>query len=121
MRKCRICEHYRESQDDCKYCNFEYWQDYPACDDTKWDILDLDDDVEWSHLQILDRLYYKQVECLFVDSWTDGNIAFLIGCKADENTISRVLGVHKECVYNDFEHGFMIINLFQEKYLRGIL
>lgn len=119
--RCSICTHYKNETDMCKFCKFEYNLDYTPCQDDKWDILNLDDDEEWSHIQILDRLYYKNIDCLFADIWYGSDMAFLIGVKESESVIARVLGVHQEVIYNDFEHGMMIINLFQEKYLRGIL
>ena len=84
-----------------------------------WDILDLDEDGDWYHFQILERLNSQGVECLFADIWTDNNIAFLIGCNERDGKIADVLGIHRECVYNDFEHSFVILNLFQEKCLRN--
>lgn len=87
----------------------------------RWDILNLDDDDGWTHFQILDRLLEKNVECMFVDIWTDDNIAVLVGCKANDFEIARALNISERVIYNDEEHAFVILNLFQEKYLRGLL
>lgn len=86
----------------------------------KWNILELDDDYEWAHKQILHRLHDKDIDCYFVDMWSD-DIAYIIGIKSSDEEVARALGVHRESIYHDFEHCFMIINLFQEKYLRGLL
>ena len=75
--------------------------------------------MEWSHLQLQYRLQTKNIECLFADIWSDNNIAFIIGCKANSSRVANALNIHEEAIYDDFEHSFMIINLFMEKYLRG--
>ena len=121
IEKCRICDNYLAGADTCKFCHFEWARDYPPTDDVEWDILNLDDNIEWTHLQILDRLHYKGIECLMTDIWYDSNLAYLIGVHADTDKVARALGVHKEIIFNDIEHGWMILNLFMEKYLRGDL
>jgi hypothetical protein len=55
-----------------------------------------------------------------VDIWFY-DIAFIIGCNESKDKIARALNMHKESVYVDDLHGFIILNLFQEKYLRGLL
>ena len=115
---CKICENYMEELDTCKFCHFEYDRDYCKSDD--WDILDLKDEDGWTHLQIRDRLFSRGVECLKVDIFMDDNIAYIIG-HCDNDSLARILNIHREVIYNDFENGLIIINLFQEKYLRGLL
>ena len=117
--KCEFCTHYKE--ENCEFCKFEYNEEYNPYAKDDWSIFELKEEDGWEHIQILDRLYYKNIECLFADIWFDTNMAFLIGCKNSEETVARALNIHKEVIYNDFEHGMMIINLFQEKYLRGEL
>jgi hypothetical protein len=51
----------------------------------------------------------------------DNNIAYLIGVRADKSRVADALHISEEVIYSDLDKGFMIINLFQEKYLRGIL
>ncbi|MBO5180145.1 MAG: hypothetical protein J6B87_07375 [Clostridia bacterium] len=120
IEKCRICEHYISEEQGCTKCDFEWAKSYTPCTEN-FDILSLNDDEEWAHLQVLDRLHYKKVDCLAADIWIDDNLCFLVGCNAQPDIISQALGINKECVYNDFEHCFVIINLFQEKYLRRML
>ena len=115
--KCDYCLNYLEGLDRCKYCHFEV-DDFYTNDD--WDLLNLDDDEEWGHQQLLKRLHSKGVECLFADMFID-NIAFLFGCNATNYQLSKVLGVSEDVIYNDYEHMLVIINLFQEKYNRGLL
>lgn len=121
IEKCRVCDNYLAGVDTCKFCHFEWARDYPPTNDSEWDILDLDDNIEWSHLQILDRLHYKGIECLMADIWYNNEVAYLIGVHADTSRVARALGVYEECIFNDVEHGWMILNLFKEKYLRGEL
>ena len=117
--KCRMCVNYFEKLDTCKYCHFEYDRDYCKSDD--WDILKLKDEDGWTHHQIRDRLYSKGIECLFVDIWIDDDVAWIIGCNAENYKLADVLNIHEESIYNDYEHGFIILNLFKEKYLRGYI
>ena len=112
-RKCGYCANWTGKE--CCNCQFKYNEYYTG---DEWDILNLNEEEGWEHLQILNRLHSQGIECLFADIWTHDNIAFLVGCNADDNKIARVLGVHEVCIYNDFEHSFVIINLFQEKYIR---
>ena len=121
IEKCRICDNYLPGVDTCKFCSFEWRTDYPPTNDASYDILDMDDDLEWSHLQLLDRLHYKKIECLSADIWTDDNIAYLLGVRADKSRVADALHINEEVIYSDPDKGFMIINLFQEKYLRGLL
>lgn len=86
-----------------------------------WDILSLDEKYDRTHIALVDRLHEKGIECYFADIWGCDEIAFLVSCKAHSDKIARALNIHKECIYNDFEHEFVILNLFQEKYLRGLL
>lgn len=115
--KCEYCANYMKGIDECKFCHFEY-DEYYVSDD--WDIFDLDDDYEWSHLQILNRIHAKGLPCLFVDMWTDDNIVWLVGCNVFTDKIADVLGVHKDCVYNQSDQSFIIIDLFMEKCIRRL-
>jgi hypothetical protein len=119
--KCRVCDNYLPGVDTCKFCSFEWRTDYPPTIDVPYDIFEADDDVEWSHLQLLDRLHFKGIDCWSADIWFDNNLAYLWGCKGSKSDVALALHVHEEVIYDDVEHGFMIINLFQEKYLRGML
>lgn len=87
----------------------------------EWDILKLDDDIEWSHIQILNRLHNNDIDCILADIWTDDNIAYLVGVTAHKNDIANALGMHRESVYCLYDQCFVILNLFQEKYLRGLI
>ena len=118
---CRICNNYMSELDTCKFCHFEYDEDYNPFRRDDWDILNLDLEEEWTHIQIADRLKYKGIEFLMVDIWTDDNMAWIIGCRESDSTVADALNIHKECIYNDSEHSLMILNLFQEKYIRGVL
>ena len=104
-----------EEIDTCKFCHFEPDEFYTRDD---WDILDLDDDVEWSHIQILNRLHSKGLPCLFVDMWSDNNLAWLIGCNVFTWKLAEVLGIHEECIYNHADQAFVVLNLYQEKCIR---
>ena len=114
--KCEICNNYTNGE--CKFCNFEYHRWYHSDD---WNILNLDDDYEWSHLQIQYRLKAKNIDCLSADIWWDNNLAYIIGAKAHKEAVADALGVNRECVYDNSEMGLMILNLFQEKFLRGLI
>ena len=118
---CKFCKNYIIEEDMCDFCQFEYKHASVLLDN--WSIfgLDADGESEWAHIQILDRLHEKGIECLFADIWYNENIAFIIGAKADADDIAKALNLHKECVYTEFEHGMVILNLFQEKYLNGDL
>lgn len=88
----------------------------------EFDILKLDDESDfcdqYPHKKILSRLHNHGIDCFFVDMWGSDEIAFITGIKARVDDVARILGIHKECIYYDFEHDFMILNLFQEKVLR---
>lgn len=122
MDKCRYCENYMDGVGRCKYCHFEYCKDkyFQSIKSDDWDIFNLDEN-EWEHLQILDRLYSKDIQCYQADIWWDNNMAYLLGCRASTDTIAKALNLHPEVVYNDGEEDFVLLNLFQEKYLRGML
>ena len=122
MDKCRYCENYMDGLEQCKFCHFEYCEDkyFQSIKSDDWDIFNLDEN-EWEHLQILDRLYSKDIQCYQADIWWDNNMAYLLGCRASTDKIAKALNLHEECVYNDGEQDFVLLNLFQEKYLRGIL
>ena len=114
-KKCVYCANYFKELGTCKFCHYEY---QPLDED--WDIFELDDDVEWSHLQIQHHLADNGIECIMADIWVDENVAFLVGCYAKPNRIADALGINEECIYSEDMHGLVIINLFQEKWLRGM-
>lgn len=113
--KCKYCRNYLSQLDSCKFCHFEYCQRYI---DDDWDILKLDFEDE-IHKEIQYRLNAKGIECILADIYWDMNIAFLIGCYAHTDRIAQALGVDEQVVYGNNEQGLVIINLFEEKYLRG--
>ena len=119
--RCDYCKNYvyggLEYEDEriCKFCDFEYDEFYTRSD---WDILNLDCDIEWNHIQILNRLHANGLPCLFADIWSSNNIAYLVGCNVYSWKIAQVLGIHEECIYNDLDKGFVILNLYQEKCMR---
>lgn len=121
MGRCRVCENYLRGIEQCKFCSFEWAIDYPPTNKRYFDIFELDDDVEWTHLQMMDRLKYMGIDCLFADIWADNNLAYIIGANKDAHRVAEALNVHKESVYDCGEHPMLIINLFQEKYIRGDL
>lgn len=113
--KCGYCENYMVGLDECKFCHFEPEEEYLKDD---WDILNLDEDYEWEHLQIMYRLQSQNIDCLGADIWYDNNMAYLVGCTSNSDRIAKALGIHVECIYSQFELGFVILNLFQEKCIR---
>ena len=119
--KCTFCKKYDFNKENCSQCEFEFDEDLYWNNDDKWDIFKIDDDYEWGHLQIQYRLKSKGIECLYADVWFDNNMAYILGAKANAYKVAQALKIKEECIYDDFEHGFMIINLFQEKYIRGLL
>ena len=112
--KCNFCSNYMSELGRCKFCHFEYEEQYIKDD---WDILDLPDD-EWEHKQILNRLHSQGIDCVTADIWFNNNISFLIGCFADTDRIAKVLGLHEESVYGNLDNGLVILNLYQEKHIR---
>lgn len=118
---CEICKKYDFNKEKCSICEFEFDKELYWNDDKEWDILNLDDDYEWSHLQIMYRLKSKNIECLSADIWWDNNLAYIVGAKASAQKVAHVLKVHEEVVYDAGEMPLLLINLFQEKYLRGLI
>lgn len=118
IEKCRVCEHFISEQQGCSKCDFEWSTVYPPVLDDEWDILKLDDELEWSFLQIQDRLRFKSIDCLLVINWFDNNVVLLFGVRAFADRVADALGVHRECISEDTDYGIMVVNLFQEKYLR---
>ena len=117
--KCNFCENYLTVVDRCKFCHFEKNKSYNPFIKDDWDILNLDADDGWEHEQIVDRLHYNGIDCYTADIWFNNDMAFLMGVNpmmADK--VAEVLGLHKEAIYVDSEHQFMILNLYQEKHLR---
>lgn len=116
MNKCNVCENYLVglSEPRCKFCHFE-WAEELVKDE--WDILNEDD--AWGYeYAIRDRLWSKDIECLSADIWGSNNMAIVYGC-CDEHRLAMALNVHSECIYTDPLHDVAIINLYQEKHLRG--
>lgn len=119
--KCKYCVNYNVENNKCKNCQFEFNEEYEFFKKDDWDILSLKEKNGWEHVQIMDRLYLNDIECLFADIWWDNNIAILVGTTSRIEKIADILNVHKEVMYPLDEKGLVIINLFQEKYLRGDL
>ena len=116
FNKCFGCANRLDKLDICKYCHYEPLEEFKG---DNWDILLCKDDDGWHHHQILWRLYAKDIECLFADIWMSENIAILIGCNTNNmGRVADALGVNKKVLYNDSEHGLIIINLLEEKLLR---
>ena len=113
--KCRSCSNFLEKLNTCKFCSYE------QIDRGDWDILDLDDEEEWSFLQIQYRLKDKGIDCLQVINWFNGNVVVLIGVRAYPEKVARALNVHEAVICDDSDIGIMVINLFEEKYIRGLL
>lgn len=112
--KCKSCENYIRSLDTCKFCHFEHSESVIKDD---WDILNLKEEDGWWHLQICDRLHSQGIDCYSADIWID-NMAYLVGCFVDSGRLAEVLGMHEEAIWNSYEHGFVILNLFQERCIR---
>ena len=116
MEKCRSCRNFLWKLNNCKFCSYEHIDNK-----NDWDILDLDDEEEWSFLQIQYRLKDKGIDCLQVINWFDGNVVILIGVRAYPEKVARALNVHQAVISDDSDIGIMVINLFQEKYVRGLV
>ena len=86
-----------------------------------FNILNLNDDVEWSHIQLQNHLWDNNIQCLYCDMYTNDNLAILVGCNVLDYELSRVLGVHKDCIYRFDELGLIVLNLYQEINLHKIL
>ena len=69
----------------------------------------------------MEQLNNYGIYCTFVDMFTDDNMAWIVGCNAEDYKIADALNISEKCIYNDVEHGVVFLNLFQEKYLRGML
>ena len=116
--KCEFCNNYLEELKRCKFCSFEFNEKYEFFKSDDWDIMNLKEEDGWEHTQILDRLRLKNIDCYKADIWFDNNMAYLVGCHESSDRIADVLGLHKDVVYNDFENGIILLNLFQEKCIR---
>lgn len=121
MERCNYCSETTNDGSDCPHCQFQYDENYFPYKSDDWDILNLDDNIEWSHLQILYRLHLNGIECLKTDIWTNKGIALLFGVKSNKSTVARILKIHEECIYSEWDEPLWILNLFQEQYLRGLL
>lgn len=115
--KCEICANYMSQVGSCKFCHFEYCRRYTVDD---WDILEQDFELD-IHKEIHRRLSAKGIDCISADIYGDYNIAYLIGCWANNGAIADALGVDERVVYGNNENGLVIINLYREKCLRGEL
>ena len=117
--KCNFCENYLVAVDRCKFCHFEFAESYEPLRSDDWDIMNLSEENGWEHEQIRDRLHLKGIDCYGADYWFDNNMAFLMGVRAtDVDKVADALNLHREVIYVDGEHQFMILNLYQEKDLR---
>ena len=143
--KCKMdCIFYIDKLDTCMFCDYlpsnqlsddrireEIHKRTGECrceeqEKEEFDILKLDEESEfcdeWSHKKILNRLHNFNIDCYFVDMWGCDEVAFISGITGHVdkvmNDVAKALGIHKECIYYDYEHCFMILNLFQEKILR---
>lgn len=120
MNKCKVCINYMNGLERCKYCQFEWDENEPWCQDN-WDIFSLNDDYEWSHHQMSYRLHYKGINHFWCDMWTDNNIAVIIGVTANKYKVAKALNINEECIYDWADHSIMIINLYQERDIRDVL
>jgi len=118
---CKFCKYFNEEEEVCFNCIGYELDEKKFFQQNDFDIFNLDDDVEWSHIQIMEQLKNNGIECTFVDMFTNNNMAWILGCNERDSKIANVLNIHKECIYNDYEHCVVFLNLFQEKYLRGML
>ena len=116
---CKFCTNYMVELDRCKYCHFEFDEEYNPFKSDDWDILNLDEDGDWEHIQIMNRLHLNGIDCYQADIWYGDNMAYLIGCHENTSTLADVLNMHEEAIYNQTEYGFVVLNLYQEKQLRG--
>ena len=128
--KCDSCANFMVGVNRCKFCNWEYDPGYNPWNRDDWDIFEMNENVEWSHIQLRKRLKSQGFDCLSADIWLDGNIAWIICCNNDcehlykevsNESIAKALNIHEDCVYCDLESGLTVLNLFQEKYLRGMI
>lgn len=119
MSRCGFCKNYNYHSKECNFCSFEYEEAFHLESDD-WSIFGLDDDLEWSHLQIMYRLKAKGIECLSADIWFDENLAIVIGADASAVDVANALNVSEKVVYDVGLKPLYIINLFEEKYLRGM-
>lgn len=120
---CKTCKNHMSQLDSCKFCHYEFDEHkyYEVkSEKTHFDILHMPEDDGWWHHQIMDQLHHCGIEHYFADIWND-NMAFIFGCNSTSEKIASALGLHTECVYNDYEHRLVILNLFQEKIIRGEL
>ena len=119
LNRCRVCKNLNPNTEKCNFCNFEYNEIFKLESDD-WDIFGLDDELEWSHLQIMYRLKAEGIECLSADIWFDENLAIVIGADASKGDVASALNVNEKVVYDLGVKPLYIINLFEEKYLRGM-
>ena len=122
VKKCHICSNYNHIHEECSNCKFEYDDNLPWTNDDSWDIFKINDDEEWSHLQIMYRLKKFDIDVLQVYNWVpDDNSIVLVGVRAYPERVARALGVDMESIVSDLDAGIMVINLFKERYLRGLI
>lgn len=88
---------------------------------SEWDIFDMKDEDGWFHHQLMYRLKDKEIDHLFADIWYGEDMAYIVGCKDNPKRVAMALNIHQDVIYEDPEHCIMILNLFQEKFIRGYL
>lgn len=88
---------------------------------SNWDIFQMKDEDGWFHHQIMYRLQDCNIDHLFADIWYGEDMAYIVGCKASPEEVADALNLHADVIYEDPEHCIMILNLFQEKFIRGYL
>ena len=115
MNKCRICKNFDYGSESCGNCDFMVADEYDPNNDD-WDILNLDSELDWEHFQIMNRLYSKNIECLFADISYDNNIAIIIGC-THIGKVASALNIHQECIYEFNDGMLLVLNLLEEKCL----
>ena len=116
---CRICANMMDELNTCKFCSFELDEDKIFSENHHFDILNMNEDDGWEHHQIMDRLRANGVHCYTADIWSD-DVAYIVGC-TDQTRVAKLLGMHEEAIYVDWENNWMFLNLFQERYIRGEL
>ncbi len=121
--KCNYCTNYLSELDTCKFCSFEFDEEaYFSPSYSDFDIMSMNEEDGWEHEQIMNRLRANGVDCFSADIWWDNNMAIILGVNPSKRReVAKALGINEDVIYTDGEHDYMILNLFQEKYLRGEL
>lgn len=118
ISKCKSCNNFLTKLERCKFCHFDLKE--RRSNDKFFNLLSLDDG-EKLKFQIISHLYNKGIECLYVDVCSENNLVLLIGIDESKSKIAKTLGIHKDVIYQDSKHNLVMLNLFQEKFLRGLL